>query len=76
MTEDKPTFESALERIEEIVARLERGEDGLDDSLRMFEQAAGLIGDGTATTSAPPASRARASSGAAAESTNRSPASG
>lgn len=43
MTKDKPTFESALQRVEEIVARLERGEDSLDDSLRMFEQAAELI---------------------------------
>jgi exodeoxyribonuclease VII small subunit len=44
MAKDKPTFESALQRIEEIVTKLERGEDSLDDSLRMFEEAAGLIG--------------------------------
>jgi len=43
MPEDKPTFESALQRVEEIVARLETGDDTLDDSLRMFEQAAQLI---------------------------------
>jgi exodeoxyribonuclease VII small subunit len=43
MTKEKRTFESALQRIEEIVARLERGDDSLEESLRRFEQAAELI---------------------------------
>jgi len=43
MTEEKHTFESAMQRAEEIVARLERGEDSLEESLRLFEQAAELI---------------------------------
>ena len=43
MSEEKLTFESAMERAEEIVARLERGDDSLEESLRMFEQAAELI---------------------------------
>jgi exodeoxyribonuclease VII small subunit len=43
MAEQKPTFESAMQRAEEIVARLERGDDSLEESLRMFEQAAELI---------------------------------
>ena len=43
MAEQKLTFESAMQRAEEIVARLERGDDSLEESLRMFEQAAELI---------------------------------
>jgi len=33
----KPTFEDDMAKLEEIVARLERNELGLDESLRAFE---------------------------------------
>jgi len=33
-----PTFEKALERLEEIVARLEQGEEGLDRAVGLFEE--------------------------------------
>jgi len=36
------TFEAALARLEEIVARLESGEESLDTSVRLFEEAMGL----------------------------------
>ena len=32
-----PTFEQSLEKLEEVVARLESGELGLDDSLSQYE---------------------------------------
>ena len=38
-----PTFEARLERIEEIVERLESGEAGLDESLRLYAEGAELI---------------------------------
>lgn len=34
----EPTFELALQRLEEIVARLESGELTLDESLALFEE--------------------------------------
>ncbi|MGB2753597.1 MAG: exodeoxyribonuclease VII small subunit [Phycisphaerae bacterium] len=37
------TFEARLERIEEIVERLESGEAGLDESLRLYAEGAELI---------------------------------
>lgn len=37
------TFEQALARIGEIVARLERGDIALDDALGMFEEATSLV---------------------------------
>lgn len=40
----KPSFEEALGRLEEIVGLLERGECGLDQSLKLFEEGAGLAG--------------------------------
>ena len=36
------TFEAALKRLEEIVARLESGEDPLEVSLKQFEEATKL----------------------------------
>jgi exodeoxyribonuclease VII small subunit len=36
------TFEAALARLEEIVATLESGEESLDASVRLFEEAMGL----------------------------------
>jgi exodeoxyribonuclease VII small subunit len=38
-----PTFEARLERIEKIVERLESGEAGLDESLRLYAEGAELI---------------------------------
>jgi len=32
------TFEQALARLEEIVSRLESGEEGLDEAIAMFEE--------------------------------------
>jgi len=34
----QPTFEQNLERLEQIVASLEKGNQGLDDSLGLFEE--------------------------------------
>jgi exodeoxyribonuclease VII small subunit len=34
----EPTFEQNLERLEQIVAELEKGNLGLDDSLNLFEE--------------------------------------
>jgi exodeoxyribonuclease VII small subunit len=31
-------FEAAMKRLEEIVQRLERGEESLEDSLKLYEQ--------------------------------------
>lgn len=41
--EKKLTFEEALARLEEIVAGLEKGDAALDESLKLYEEAAGLI---------------------------------
>jgi exodeoxyribonuclease VII small subunit len=38
-----PTFEQRLGRVEEIVERLESGEAGLDESLRLYAEGAELI---------------------------------
>ncbi len=38
-----PTFEAALNRLEEIVSRLERGEITLDESLSAFQEGTGLV---------------------------------
>jgi exodeoxyribonuclease VII small subunit len=39
----EPTFEKRLARLEEIVGRLESGEVGLDESLRLYAEGAELI---------------------------------
>jgi exodeoxyribonuclease VII small subunit len=39
------TFEERLSRLEEIVTRLESAEVGLDESLRLYTEGAGLIQD-------------------------------
>lgn len=36
------TFEAALKRLEEIVVLLENGETPLEDSLKLFQEGAGL----------------------------------
>ena len=40
----KQSFEQAMSRLEEIVNQLERGECGLDESLKLFEEGAKLAG--------------------------------
>ena len=44
MAVKKPSFEQAMGRLEEIVNLLERGECGLDESLKLFEEGAKLAG--------------------------------
>ena len=39
---NEKTFQKALARLEEIVARLEAGEMGLEESLKLFEEGVGL----------------------------------
>jgi exodeoxyribonuclease VII small subunit len=42
-TKKTPTFESALERLDQIVARLDTGEEPLDESLKLFGEGAELV---------------------------------
>ena len=44
MAVKKPSFEEALGRLEEIVGLMERGDCGLDQSLKLFEEGAKLAG--------------------------------
>ena len=44
MAVKKQSFEQSMERLEEIVKRLERGECELDESLKLFEEGARLAG--------------------------------
>ena len=44
MAVKKQSFEEAMGRLEAIVAQLEKGECGLDQSLKLFEEGAGLAG--------------------------------
>ena len=44
MAVKKQSFEEAMGRLEAIVAQLENGECGLDQSLKLFEEGAGLAG--------------------------------
>jgi len=39
---ETPRFENALKQLEDIVARLEKGELALEDSLALYEQGIGL----------------------------------
>ena len=48
MAEKKLTFEQSMARLEEIVSRLEGGEAPLDESLKLFEEGAKLMGQCTA----------------------------
>ena len=41
--QEGPSFEERLARVEEIVERLESGEAGLDESLRLYAEGAELI---------------------------------
>ena len=44
MAVKKQSFEEAMGRLEAIVAQLEKGECGLDQSLKLFEEGARLAG--------------------------------
>ena len=43
MAEKKQSFESAVARLEEIVRILESGNEGLDASLKLYEEGIGLV---------------------------------
>lgn len=43
MAEKKLTFEEAMERLEEIVTSMERGEAPLEESLALFSEGAKLV---------------------------------
>lgn len=43
MTKKAITFEAAMERLEEITQLLESGSEGLDDSLKLYEEGVSLI---------------------------------
>lgn len=38
MSEETPSFETALKQLEEVVQRLEKGELPLEESLKLYEQ--------------------------------------
>jgi exodeoxyribonuclease VII small subunit len=40
---DEPSYEDAVDRIEELIDAIESGEIGLDESLKAFEEGMGLI---------------------------------
>ncbi len=44
MTADNFNFEKAFHRLEEILEKLNSGETPLDESLKLYEEADGLIG--------------------------------
>ena len=43
MTKKTMTFEAAMERLEEITSLLESGAEGLDESLKLYEEGVSLI---------------------------------
>ena len=43
MAKQSQTFEKSMDRLEEIVRHLERGDLPLDDSLALYEEGTGLI---------------------------------
>ena len=43
MAEELLTFEQALQRLDDIVKQMERGNVSLDDSLRLFEEGSALV---------------------------------
>ena len=43
MTKKAITFEAAMERLEEITRLLESGAEGLDESLKLYEEGISLI---------------------------------
>ena len=45
MAVKKKSFEESMKRLEEIVSQLEKGESGLDQSLKLFEEGTTLAGN-------------------------------
>ena len=45
MAANKKTFEESMQRLEEIVSQLEKGEAPLDESLALFEEGMRLAAD-------------------------------
>lgn len=43
MTESKLTFEQSMQRLEQIVRIMERGEAQLDESLKLFQEGTELV---------------------------------
>jgi exodeoxyribonuclease VII small subunit len=43
MKQKQPTFEESMDRLETIIAALEKGEAPLSDALALFEEGAGLL---------------------------------
>lgn len=43
MSENEPTYNEAAQRLEAIVAALERGGMGLDETLKLYEEGAALL---------------------------------
>ena len=43
MTEEKMTYDEALQRLETLVTQLERGGKNLDETLAMFEEGTALL---------------------------------
>ena len=43
MSEQKMTFEAAMQRLEQIVRAMERGDAPLDDSLKLFQEGTELV---------------------------------
>lgn len=43
MSEKEPTYNEAAQRLEAIVAALERGGMGLDETLKLYEEGAALL---------------------------------
>ena len=44
MSEETKSFESAITRLEEIVAKLEKGNCSLEESIKLFEEGTALSG--------------------------------
>lgn len=40
---DEPRFEEQMKRLEDIVAKIESGDVGLDDSIELCQEASGLV---------------------------------
>ena len=43
MSNEKMTFEAAMQRLEQIVRAMERGDAPLDDSLKLFQEGTELV---------------------------------
>lgn len=43
MSDEKPTYSDAIQRLETIVSTLERGGMGLDETLKLYEEGAELL---------------------------------